>query len=401
MQGQESTLKGKRVLLLMPEAFGFAGGIQMFCRALCMAAGRWAQRHQASVSAIVLNDRVEPEPRYMEGGFSSYVHTGGSKAGFIKTYIREILARRPDLIVAGHVSLSPLTLFPAALTSKVRSCVITYGEEVWRAQPLLERKALARAHSILAISDDTKAELLKHNDLQPDRIRLFPCSLDPFWRAEDGVFATAGSAQAGRPPMLLTVCRLGKTDAYKGVDSVIRSIPRVVEEFGAVDYRVVGKGDDIPRLQALAAELGVAPYVTFTGPLSEEELREHYRRCALFVMPSEKEGFGIVFLEAMAYGKPVIGGAHGGTPSVVNHEETGLLVRRLDIEQLAGAILRLLHDEGLRERFGRAGRERLLREFTFQKFEENLDAVFRAALGSYELRTRSGGQPATRNVPGV
>lgn len=401
MQGQGATLTGKKVLLLIPEAFGFAGGIQMFCRALCMAAGRWAQRHQASVSAIVLNDRVEPESRYVNGDFSSYVRAGGSKASFVRTYLQEILTRRPDLIVAGHVSLSPLILFPAAVTSHVRSCVITYGEEVWHAQPFLKRKALARAETILAISDETKAELLKHNELEPDRVRLFPCSLDPFWRAEADVFETARAERSPRPPMILTVCRLGKSDVYKGVDSVIKSLPRVVEEFGSVDYRIVGKGDDIPRLKALAGELGVAQYVTFTGLLSEEELREHYRRCTLFVMPSEKEGFGIVFLEAMAYAKPVIGGAHGGTPSVVKHEETGLLVRRLDIEQIAGAILCLLRDEGLSARLGRAGHERLLREFTFQKFEENLETVFRSMLVNCEGRTQDGSRPAPRNVAGV
>lgn len=370
----------KRILLLLPEAFGFAGGIQMFCRAFCMAVGRWAHRYQASASAIVLNDKVEPESRYVNGDFSSYVRAGGSKASFVGTYMREVVTCRPDLIVAGHVSLSPLTLFPSAVTSKVRSCIITYGEEVWHALPFLERKALERAETILAISDDTKASLLKHNQLEPDRIRLFPCSLDPFWRAEVDVLETSLATETASPPMLLTVCRLGKADAYKGVDSVIKSIPRVVEEFGPVDYRIVGKGDDIPRLKALAAELDVAQYVTFTGLLSEEELREHYRRCTLFVMPSEKEGFGIVFLEAMAYAKPVIGGAHGGTPSVVNDEETGLLVKRLDIEQLTVAILRILRDEVLCQRLGRAGHERLLREFTFQKFEENLDAVFRSAL---------------------
>jgi len=401
MLEQDSSLTGKQVLLLIPEVFGFAGGIQMFCRALCLAAGRWAQRQDALVSAIVLNDKVEPEPRYVNGDFTAYVRAGGSKAAFVKSYLQEIITRRPDLIVAGHVSLSPLTLFPVALTSNVRSCVITYGEEVWRTPSALERMALARAESVLAISDNTKAELLKHNDLQPDRIKLFPCSLDPFWRVEPGVFETVESLQQPKPPMLLTVCRLGKTDKYKGVDSVIKSIPRVVAEFGPVDYRIVGKGDDVPRLQSLAAELGVTQYVTFTGPLSEEELREHYRRCTLFVMPSEKEGFGIVFLEAMAYGKPVIGGAHGGTPSVVKHEETGLLVKRLDIEQITGAILRMLRDEGLRDRFGRAGHERLLREFTFQKFEENLDLVFREALGGYEPRTRNSGRTATHNVSGV
>jgi phosphatidylinositol alpha-1,6-mannosyltransferase len=89
----------------------------------------------------------------------------------------------------------------------------------------------------------------------------------------------------------------------------------VVREAGAVEYRIVGTGDDVTYLRELASELGVASYVNFVGSMEDAELREQYKNCSLFVMPSNNEGFGIVFLEAMAYGKPVVGGAHGGTPT--------------------------------------------------------------------------------------
>ena len=151
----------------------------------------------------------------------------------------------------------------------------------------------------------------------------------------------------------------------------------VVQEIGPVEYRVIGQGDDVPRLRALAAGLGVARYVNFMGGISDAELRSQYGRCSLFVMPSKKEGFGIVFLEAMAYGKPVIGGAHGGTPSVVKDGETGLLIDNADIVGIANSISQLLSNEGMREQFGNAGHQRLLDEFTFEKFEHNLQEVFR------------------------
>jgi glycosyltransferase involved in cell wall biosynthesis len=211
--------------------------------------------------------------------------------------------------------------------------------------------------------------LLKRNGLRPDRVTLLPCALDPYWSVD------ADPPQySSTPPIMLTVGRLMKSEVYKGVDSVIQSLPGVVREFGPVDYRVVGQGDDIPRLKDLAERLSISQYVTFTGPLSEEELRELYRNCSLFVMPSEKEGFGIVFLEAMAYGKPVIGGAHAGTLSVIDDERTGMLVNRLDVEALSGAILRILKDDGLRFRLGRAGHEKLLSMFTFESFEANFHA---------------------------
>jgi glycosyltransferase involved in cell wall biosynthesis len=111
------------------------------------------------------------------------------------------------------------------------------------------------------------------------------------------------------------------------------------------------------------------------GELPDSELREQYRQCSLFAMPSRKEGFGIVFLEAMAYGKPVVAGAHGGTPSVVKDGETGLLVENSDVRGIARAIIRLLNDQGTREKFGKAGHDRLLNHFTFDQFERNFRAV--------------------------
>jgi phosphatidyl-myo-inositol dimannoside synthase len=360
----------KRILLVLPEAFGCEGGIQMFCRSLCLAAGRWAESHHASVSAIVLNDRNAPDSRYVNGGFSSYVAAGKSKARVVSAYLQQNVRHRNDLVIFGHVSLAPLMLIPT--TRNPKTCIITYGIEVWQSPGRAEEQALRKADSVLAISEYTRSEVLKRNRLSPDKVRLFPCSLDPYWNAEDSNPQALSGA-----PVILTVCRLTKDDAYKGVDSVIKSLSAVVRECGPVAYRIVGEGDDVPRLISLAEELGVSSYITFVGALTEAALRSEYQRCSVFVMPSEGEGFGIVFLEAMAHGKPVIGGAHGGTTSVIEHEESGLLVNRRDVDSLAHSITRILKDDELRLRLGRAGNERVRHGFTFRSFQANFDSYLR------------------------
>jgi len=364
----------KRILLVLPEVFGCEGGIQMFCRSLCLATGRWAEHHNASVSAIVLNDRNEPDARYVNGGFSGYVAAHRSKARVVSSYVQQTLSHRPDLIVFGHVSLAPLLLIPTTRDSK--TCVFAYGIEVWQSPGLAVQRALRRADAVMAISEYTRSELLRQMNMNPDKVNLFPCSLDPHWLPEVIDYESPEGV-----PVILTVCRLNKDDAYKGVDSVIRSLPAVVRECGPVAYRIAGQGDDVSRLKTLAEELNVSALVTFAGELSEDALRAEYRRCSMFVMPSEGEGFGIVFLEAMAHAKPVIGGAHGGTPSVITHGETGLLVSRLDIEELSQSIIRILKDNELRMGLGRAGHKRLLDDFTFRSFEANLDSLLQRMTG--------------------
>jgi phosphatidylinositol alpha-1,6-mannosyltransferase len=360
----------KKILLVLPEVFDCAGGIQMFCRALCLAAGDWAHDSGASVSALVLNDEIAPDARYVNGEFTSYSGAGKSKAKFLSRYLRHIGSNRYDWIIFGHVSLAPLSLIAKLLNSRVKTGIAAYGIEVWGSLSQLERKALRQADVVLAISEYTKAQLTRHREINADKIRIFPCTLDPHWQVDAYV-----DMPSQRPPVLLSVARINKDDRYKGIDNVIRSLPAVVREVGPVEYRVVGSGDDAPRLRALAEGLGVARYVNFLGSVPDAELREQYKSCSLFVMPSNEEGFGIVFLEAMAYGKPVIGGTNGGTPSVVTHGETGLLVDSSDVAGIAKALITLLNNKEMRERFGQVGLKRLSDHFTFDKFARNFREV--------------------------
>ncbi len=138
---------------------------------------------------------------------------------------------------------------------------------------------------------------------------------------------------------------------------------------------VVGEGDDRGRLERLAVEMGVAERVKFLAGLTQEELMACYARCDVFALPSRREGFGLVFLEAMAHGKPVVGGAHGGTPEIIEDGVTGLLVPHGDVEQLFGALEKLLTNEPLRRRMGHRARERVSESFLFEQFAGRLTQI--------------------------
>jgi len=138
---------------------------------------------------------------------------------------------------------------------------------------------------------------------------------------------------------------------------------------------IAGDGDDRPRLEALAQESGVQEQVFFLGslPASSSELLYSYSNCEIFALPSKGEGFGLVFLEAMAFGKPVIGGAHGGTPDVIEDGVTGYLVKHGDVGQLANVLTGLLTDPQLRNAMGARARERVRTHYLFRSFADQLE----------------------------
>src|ERR1019366_3333934 len=132
-----------------------------------------------------------------------------------------------------------------------------------------------------------------------------------------------------------------------------------------VTLRIVGTGDDLGRLAALAMKVGVTPYVHFPGTIPDDALQREYQTCDVFALPSAKEGFGIVFLEAMRYGKPCIGGRHGGTPEVLRDGVDGYLVDFGNVEQLVQTVKRLYEHPAEAHDMGKASLARFRSEFTY------------------------------------
>src|SRR4029077_12698897 len=133
-------------------------------------------------------------------------------------------------------------------------------------------------------------------------------------------------------------------ERYKGMDTLVAALPRLLHEWTDLQLVAVGEGDDQAWLEQLAEGCGVRGHVHFFSGLSHSELSACYSACEIFALPSGGEGFGLVYLEAMARGKPVIGGAHGGAPEVIEDGVTGYLVPHGDAGQLTTSIETLLTD---------------------------------------------------------
>jgi glycosyltransferase involved in cell wall biosynthesis len=142
--------------------------------------------------------------------------------------------------------------------------------------------------------------------------------------------------------VILTVSRLTFSDRYKGIEHLIEAMPAILKAEPAARLRVVGRGEDMGRLQGLVRDRGLTPKtVEFLGFLDDRRLDAELRSCRIFALPSKSEGFGLVFLEAMAHGRPCVGAREGGIPEVIT-EDTGALVEFGNVPGIADACIAAL-----------------------------------------------------------
>ena len=219
----------------------------------------------------------------------------------------------------------------------------------------IRRRALRHASLVLAPSRATADYVINLQGVRPERVRVLPWGLDPDFDSK-----IAGEPAATLPPefpsgrVVLTVGRWLATERYKGMDTLMTALPRLLLRWPELQLVLIGSGDDRPWLEAIARESGVQRHVHFLSDLTYGELSACYAACEIFALPSRGEGFGFVYLEAMARGKPVIGGAHGGAPEVIQDGVTGYLVPHGDPVQLATSIDSLLSNPELAAADGRA-----------------------------------------------
>ncbi len=349
-----------RTLLLAPEIFASEGGIprilQAYLKALCDLAVP-----DRAVRLLALNDSVVASTdvrRCANNRLEDWFVCSREKARFVRAALR--MSRGCDWIVCGHVAQLPVAWLAQRLNPRLRYALVAHGIEVWRPFSLTERIALRGAAKILCVSDYTRGELLRHCPLPSGRAVVLHNTLDPWFEIRPG----APLAQC--PPVILLVSRLTYDDRYKGVQTMIEAMPAIRASIPHATLRIVGRGDDFARLQSVRNQLGLASAVEFLGYVDDKRLDHELQRCRLFALPSKKEGFGLVFLEAMAHGRPCLGARAGGVPEVIS-PETGFMVEYGDVPALATAAIEALrHDWDENQILARA------REFSYEPFKRKL-----------------------------
>lgn len=366
---------------LFPE-LNAPGGIQRAGRHLAFVLSEYAASHNMEYRFLSLNDTQELHR--MRIADREFVFTGADrgKTRFAATAMRAA-RRRPKLVLAAHPNLAPIVSAMKILAPRMKSIICAHGVEVWEPLSFARRMSLAHANVVLSPSHATADSLATLQGVPRKRVRVLPWALDPDFETVAGANSSSklpAAFPSGR--VVLAVGRWLTTERYKGMDTIILSLPKLLLRWPDLQLVMIGAGDDRQWLETIAQESGVRLHVHFLTDLSDGELSACYAASQLFALPSRGEGFGFVYLEAMARGKPVIGGAHGGAPEIIQDGVTGYLVQHGDSAQLATSIDAILSNPEHASQMGKRGRERVEKEFRFNVFAKALKKILRELCAS-------------------
>ncbi|CAG0928401.1 phosphatidyl-myo-inositol dimannoside synthase [Rhodocyclaceae bacterium] len=326
-----------KVLLLTTDAYGGHGGIALYNRDIAEALAEIPEVEEIVV--IPRNMPLPPEP--MPSKVRFLPQAAGGKGRYIRMAMRE--ARKDfDLVVCGHINLLPLAVL---LNAYIRAplALMVYGIDVWQSPNALARHWLKKVDAVWSISAITRDRMNSWAGLPDESYVLLPNAihLERYGMAGKRPDLVSRYQLAGSK-LIMTLARLPGVERYKGVDEVLEVMPTLLEQEPALKYLVAGDGDDRPRLEDKAKSLGLVDRVVFTGMVRESDKADLFRLADAFVMPGRGEGFGFVFLEALACGVPVVGSKVDGSREALRDGMLGELVDPVDPASIRQGILAAL-----------------------------------------------------------
>jgi asparagine synthase (glutamine-hydrolysing) len=354
-----------RVLTLATDAFGGHGGIAKFNRDLLNA----MCSHDGCKEVVAIPRVMNAEPGPLPPKLTYLTGALNSKSKFISTIMTVLFNRdRFDIVICGHIHLLPIAWLASVLAG-ARLVLIIHGIDAWRpTRNMVTNMLVKHIDAFISVSGLTKERFTEWSGVDADKGVVLPNSIDlsRFRPSPKRANLVERYSLRGKT-VLMTVGRLVSAERYKGFDEILEILPTIVRRLPDVVYMIVGEGNDRVRLESKALALGVRTHVIFTGFIPEEDKCDHYNLADAYVMPSRGEGFGIVFLEALACGVPVIGSTADGGREALKGGLLGTLVDPDDAKALTNAIFDAL-------RKPKRVHEQLT-YFSFANFEERVHRI--------------------------
>ena len=339
--------KHPKVLFLTLKIFSAAGGIEKVCKIAGKALYEMEEEKNGLHIYSLYDKMGDVDAKY----FPTAVFKGFAvnKVRFSTDSIRKGIGA--DIVLLSHINLLIIGSIIKLISPKTKLVLFTHGIEVWDELPQWKKKLLNGCNLLLAVSNYTKQKLLQVQKVQDNRCIVLNNCLDPFLAKPQTNGKNENLLQQYNlhkdDTVLLTLSRLSAHDRHKGYEKVLRAMNELKVEFPQLKYLIVGKYADEEKkwLDGLVTSFNLTGSVIITGYIPDTALADHFHLADMYVMPSTKEGFGIIFIEAMYYGLPVIAGNKDGSVDALAGGKLGILVDPSNQQQITEAIKTILADK--------------------------------------------------------
>jgi phosphatidylinositol alpha-1,6-mannosyltransferase len=331
----------KKIYLFSLQTFSTTGGIQKMTRTLAHALDQLALQNNWTFNLWSAYDKNEDlMPQYLPA--SNFKGFSTRRILFFFNAVKTAL--KTDIIIISHVNMAIIGLAIKIINPKCKVWLIAHGIEVWRSLSFIKKRFLKKCDKIICVSNFTKQEMIRWHQINANTCEVLNNAIDPFMQLPTSFAKPQYLLDRYQlftdDIILFTLTRLATTEQYKGYEQVIKIIDRLKNKHPQIKYVLSGQYDDQEeiRIRQLIAEHRVEEQVILTGFINEDELADHFTLSDLFVLPSKKEGFGIVFIEALACGLPVICGNVDGSMDAIKNGELGKAINPDDLTELNNAV---------------------------------------------------------------
>lgn len=363
-----------KVLFLTLKVFGFTGGIEKVCRTICRSLYDLSEEDLVDPLVHCMYDKnFDRDSRYLRK--QQYVGFDGNRKLFvIKSFLKGLGA---DVVILSHINLLSIAYLIKRFSPKTKVYLIAHGIEIWRKLPEAKLRALKRLDKILAVSEFTKEKIIFEHNISDSKIEILNNCLDPFYYFPSDFTKPTELLKRyhlkKENTVIMCLSRLSSSEKYKGYDNVIKILPNLIEKNPELIFVLAGKADveEQQRLKKLIAEYKIKNHVKLIGFIDEAEISDHFLLADIFVMPSKKEGFGIVFIEAMASGLKVIAGNKDGSVDALANGKLGKLIDPDDLNEIEHTLSELLNQHYTSEEKVTL-QKNVLAAFNYQKYRNNI-----------------------------
>lgn len=334
----------RNILFLTLRVFSATGGVEKMSRIIGNVLEDHHQATAAEYRILSSHDKVDQAQRQRYFPVRRFTGYGLSRIRFVLSALYH--GCRTDLLLLSHVNLLPVAWIIKKIRPSLRVVMMAHGIEMWQLPLGRKQRMLSCLNDVFCVSRYTKDRIVSLPELSQVRCVVMNNALDPFLEVPD-----AGSRNRaldlrrryglqGQPFVLFTLTRMDASERYKGYDRVIEAMSQLNPEESDIVYLIGGSSDPAERayVESLIQEKRLEGRVILAGFIADAELADHFQLADAYIMPSLYEGFGIVFIEALFFGKPVIAGNRDGSVDALLGGELGTLIDPLDVTAIREAI---------------------------------------------------------------